>query len=126
MKKLIKPLDLVLIAALLLAGGGLWLTRSRAQAGVTAVVLVGGEEVRRIDLTKVEAPYEIELNTIPAVTLTVEPGAVSVSKAACRDKLCVKAGRLTKVNDSAVCLPARVTVRLIGKTDPGGVDAAVY
>ena len=126
MKKLIKPLDLVLIAALLLAGGGLWLARSRARAGVTAVVLVGGEEVRRIDLTKVEAPYEIELNTTPAVTLTVEPGAVSVSKAACRDKLCVKAGRLTKANDSAVCLPARVTVRLIGKTDPGGVDAAVY
>ena len=126
MKKLIKPLDLVLIAVLLIAGGGLWLARSRAAAGVTAVVLVKGEEVRRVDLTRVEEPYEIGLDTIPAVTLTVEPGAIFFSEAQCRDKLCVKAGRLTKVNDSATCLPARVTIRLIGETTGGDVDAAVY
>lgn len=126
MKKLIKPLDLVLIAALLLAGGGLWLARSRAAAGVTAVISVKGREERRIDLTKVEAPYEIALDTSPAVTLTVAPNAVWFSEANCRDKLCMKAGKLTKVNDSATCLPARVTVRLIGETGGSDVDAAVY
>ena len=126
MKKLIRPLDLVLIAALLLAGGGLWLARSRAAAGVTAVVLVRGREERRIDLTKVEAPYEIRLSTTPAVTLAVEPGAIRFSEANCRDRLCVKTGRLTRANDSATCLPARVTVRLIGEPGGGDVDAAVY
>ena len=126
MKKLIRPLDLVLIAALLLTGGGLWLARSRAPAGVTAVVLVKGEEVRRVDLTKVDRPYPIVLDTSPAVTLAVEPGAIRFAEASCRDKLCVKTGKLTKVNDSAACLPARVTVRLIGEADGSDVDVIVY
>ena len=126
MKKLIKPLDLVLIAALLLAGGGLWLAHSRAAAGVTAVVLVKGQEERRVDLTRVEAPYEIQLETDPAVTLAVAPNAVWFSEADCRDKLCMKTGKLTKVNDSATCLPARVTVRLIGEPSDSSVDVVVY
>ena len=126
MKKLIRPFDLILIAVLLLTGGGLWLARSRAAAGTTAVILIQGEEARRVDLTKVEQPYEIRLDTTPAVTLAVEPGAIWFSEAGCRDKLCMKAGKLTKANDSAVCLPARVSVRLVGEQSGGDVDAAVY
>ncbi len=126
MKKLIKPLDLILIAVLLLCGSGLLLVRSRSASGTVAVVSVEGNEVQRIDLTEVTQAYDIVLDSSPAVTLTVEPGAVFVSSAQCRDKLCMKAGKLTRVNDTAVCLPAKVTVRLIGEKSKNEVDAVVY
>ncbi|HBL41428.1 MAG TPA: hypothetical protein DDY98_07665 [Ruminococcaceae bacterium] len=104
----------------------LLLFRSHSASGTVAVISVAGEEVQRIDLTKVTASYDIVLDSSPAVTLTVEPNAVFFSSAQCRDKLCVKAGKLTKANDTAVCLPAKVTIRLIGEKTKSGVDAIAY
>ena len=42
----------------------------------------------------------------------------------CPDQECVQTGQLTRAGESAICLPARVTLRLEGGGD--SVDATVY
>ena len=122
MKKIITRADLLIVAAAVI----LLLVLSFAFIGggkPTATVTVRGETVAEIDLAAVKASYELPLDCDPAITLLVEPGAVSVKSAGCRDRLCMKKGKLTKPGDTAVCLPAGVSVSIEGS---GGYDAVVY
>lgn len=84
----------------------------------TAVVEQEGQELYRIPLTSVSAPYELSVGgDYPAVIL-VEPDGVRVQSASCPDQLCVRTGKLTRASQTAVCLPARLTVTLQGNDYP--------
>ena len=91
---------------------------------MTAIVTVGGQRLDPIDLAQVEQGYVIQPNVSPSVTIRVEPGAIYFEQADCPDQLCVSAGRLSRPGQVAVCLPARVSIRLEGRDDK--VDAVAY
>jgi hypothetical protein len=110
---LLRRWDLPLLFICALAALLIWVLPARG-GEPTAVVEQDGHELYRIVLNQVEAPYTLTIEgDLPAVLL-VEPGAVSFSSAACPDKLCVKTGRLQSPGQAAVCLPARITVRIEG------------
>lgn len=125
MNKLIKPIDLILIAVLLLSGAGFWGYTKLTTKGATAVIYIGGEIYRKIELEKVDKPYELDLPCQPEATLYIENGAVCFHKAECSDKVCVNSGRLTKRGDTAACLPAGVVVTIENGAE-NEVDAIVY
>ena len=59
-----------------------------------------------------------------AVTITFSPEGAAVTASGCPDQVCVQTGQLTRAGESAICLPARVVLRLEG--GGSGVDATVY
>ncbi|MDR2655574.1 MAG: NusG domain II-containing protein [Oscillospiraceae bacterium] len=91
----------------------LWLIFFPAKKkAAVAVISVNGQEFRRIALDSVAGPYELPLDCQPPLALMIERGCVYVLWAECPDKLCIRAGKLRKNGDTAVCLPAGVVVRL--------------
>lgn len=112
-------LIVVVIAAAVTTAVLLWFPTG---GDAVAVIAVGGEEVGRVRLSGVTAGYDLPLHTDPQVILRVEPGRVRFQKAGCPDQICVNTGWLTSPGQTAVCLPARASVRIEGA---GGVDAVV-
>lgn len=53
--------------------------------------------------------------------LKIEGGKAFMITADCPDHTCVNTGKISKVGQSIICLPNKVTVTVIGNTD-GGVD----
>lgn len=48
------------------------------------------------------------------IVLLAEPGGISFEYSSCPDQTCVRTGKLTRAGQAAVCLPARISVRLEG------------
>lgn len=125
MKKLIRPLDIILIALLLLGGIGFSLYTQKSTKSATAVIYIDGEIYQSIELNKVENSYELDLPCTPKAKLWVEKGCISFIQAECSDKLCVSSGKLKHRGDTAACLPAKAVVTI----ENGGekeIDALVY
>lgn len=125
MNKLLKPIDLILIAVLLLGGIGFSFYTRHSTKSATAVIYIDGENYKKIELENVSEPYEIVLPCSPKATLLIENGAVSFCEADCADKVCVNTGKLTKRGDTAACLPAKVVV-VIENGEENKIDALVY
>jgi len=125
MKKLIRPLDIILIAILLLGAVGFGVYTKSSTKSATAVIYIDGEIYQSIELDKVEHSYKLDLPCSPDSKLLVEKGCISFIEADCADKLCVSTGKLRHRGDTAACLPAKAVVTI----ENGGekeLDALVY
>lgn len=112
---LLKKGDIAVIATVLALCAAMLIPRF-IHSGVTAVIYVGGEEYRRINLSE-SAELTLEPDTDPAVVIKVSGGAIYFESADCPDKLCVKTGKLSSAGDTAACLPAGVVITLEGSDD---------
>ena len=94
--------------------------------GTVAVVEQNGQEVARRELSQLTGPETLFLTGENGVevTITFTPQGAAVTASTCPDQVCVQTGQLTRAGESAICLPARVTLRLEGGGD--SVDATVY
>ena len=109
---------LIFLLAAVLAGAGFlqWLPKSGAPV---AVIEQDGQGVRRVELDSIVQPETLLLEGEISVTVLLEPGQVSIVHSDCPDQICVNTGVLTRPGQSAVCLPARVAVRIVGETQSG-------
>ncbi len=121
MKKnnLLKKGDIVIIAAVLILSVLLIVPSFINDDGVTAVIYVNGEEYERVELGK-GIQLTIIPETQPNCVIKVKDNAIYFESADCPDKLCVSSGKLTRVGETAACLPGGVVVTLVG--DSGGPD----
>lgn len=118
-KKTVTARELALLMALLLFAATVFLAwRVFAPAGSTVTVEQEGHVVFEAAFSSLAEPQILEIGSAQ-IEITRE-GARFVS-ADCPDKLCVKAGLLSRAGESAVCLPNRVSVRITGA---GDADAA--
>ncbi len=124
-RKLFSRRELPLLAVLLLLCAlGFWLL-SRQPVGTVAVVEQNGEEILRQPLVQLDAPLELPLegeNHI-SLTLVLSSSGAEIAASTCPDQVCVRTGKLTKAGESALCLPAGVSLRLEGTEGP---DAETY
>lgn len=83
---------------------------------LTVVVSVGGKTFREIPLSQVQEPYTLVVEGYESekAELYVTSESVEFIHSPCPDKLCVNTGKLTKNGQSAVCLPLRISVELVG------------
>lgn len=109
---------LIFLLAAVLAGAGVWQWIPGSGAPV-AVIEQDGKEVRRVELDSITQPETLVLEGEISVTVLLEPGQVSIIHSDCPDQICVNTGVLTQPGQSAVCLPARVSVRIVGKSESG-------
>ena len=113
--------DLIVIAALLLLSGALYLILNigREEGGV-AVVRVNGEEVERHSLS-VDGTFSLNGGSN---ILVIADGQAWLSEADCPDLLCVKQGKIHYTGQVITCLPNRLTVTVEGG-ESDGVDLVV-
>ena len=96
--------------------GGLLLYRGLGRGeGTVAVISVDGEELERVDLSKVRKEYDLEISTeYGNNTVHIEPGAISVTAADCPDHVCVHQGKLTGSGIPIICMPHRLVIEIEG------------
>ena len=112
-----RDLLVFLLAAVLAVAGFLqWMPQSGAPV---AVIEQDGKEIRRVELDNITQPETVVLEGEISVTVLLEPGQVSILRSDCPDQICVNTGVLTRSGQSAVCLPARVAVRIVGQNESG-------
>ena len=71
--------------------------------------------------------YDVEIDRVVEVQgpagitrVVIEDGKAWVEDSDCREKICIKMGKLERPGEEAVCLPNRVIVQMKGER--GGVD----
>lgn len=122
--KLFKRTDLIIILVVLLAAAAISIPRVLNSDKLTAEIYVDGKLEETIDLSAVEKEYKITPSTEPEVEITVGKGEIYFSHAECKDKLCVKSGKLTSGGETAACLPARVVISV--KSNRNKTDIMTY
>jgi hypothetical protein len=111
-----KKKDLFIIIPFLVIAGilALWFS-SKPSSGI-AVVEKNGKEVYRFDLSKQKTTRIIDVGGSMNIKLLLEPGAISFYHSDCPDQICVRTGKLKKPGQVAVCLPGKVSVRVISSS----------
>jgi len=106
--------DLLLICALLLLAGGIWvyMCATRTQGG-EAVVTVDGAELMRLPLQK-DTLLPVPQAEGNANSVEVLGGAVRVVEANCPDHVCERQGWIRYDGETVVCLPHRLIVTVVG------------
>jgi hypothetical protein len=118
MKKKRLIADLLLLLFLLLLSFTLFLLLNKGEDGKCAELTVGGVSTT-LYLGEDQA-HTVEGKNGITLVVRVENGEIFVESATCKDKLCQHRGRLKKSGDVAVCLPAEVSIRVLGESE---VDA---
>ena len=116
----LKKGDILLIIFLLCLCGVLFAVYSM-QSGSTATVTVDGETVFEADLSQIKEESEITLEN--GVVIKIAPGEIYFYSSPCKNKDCIKCGKLTKAGQCAVCLPQKTVIKISGKTDGKLPDA---
>jgi hypothetical protein len=124
-----KKTDIIIIVAIILFCIAFWVIYNNlfAATKVKAEVYFGSELI-----------YTIMLNegvskriTIPqhenVVLQQHEDGSIAFIDSDCPDKICIKTGRLSKVGQTAACLPNKVFVKIlpIGNRDNDDIDIII-
>lgn len=114
MEKKTKAFVIVLSSLLVLCAlCSLWFILSPATS-VSKIVSVyqNGQLVRRIDLSKVDAPYTITLtgDSGSQNIIEVKKGSLCMLSADCPDKLCVLQGEIGSGGLPIVCLPNNIVI----------------
>lgn len=91
--------------------------------GTVAVITLDGEEIQRIDLSKVRDPYSIRVESTNGGynIVHVEKGKISVTEASCPDKICIRQGEISNSLKPIVCLPNKMMIII---EDPETVGSA--
>lgn len=113
---LLRPRDMPLALLILAVAVAAWLW-PHGQAQV-AVIEQDGKLLARVELAHITQGYAMEIPGEYPVTLWIEPDGVCFQDASCPDKLCIRTGKISRAGEAAVCLPARVSVRMEGGSRP--------
>lgn len=85
-----------------------------SKSGEYVRVSVNGEECGIYSLAR---DAEITINDGTNI-LKIEDGKAFIISADCPDHVCVNTGKISKVGQSIICLPNKVTVTVIGNSQP--------
>ena len=118
-KKIPRPADGILIAAVAALALVLWLLQGGGE-GTRILVRLEGETVASYDLDRdgeyrIETPYGYNV-------LTVKDGHACVTQSDCSGGDCMKQ-ELSRVGEAAACLPHKLVFEILGED---GLDAVSY
>ena len=120
-----RPLDIVVVVALLLAGGKLTMDLLGAPRGARAMVSVDGRPVAWYPLDGRSAvdSFQGDLGTL---RLLHGDGEARLVHAPCPGQLCMRQGAVHRVGEKLVCVPSRVVVSIEGDPDDDEALDAVH
>ena len=116
--------DIVLAAAVFLVALIIFLLYIvRANKGGAELEVVADGEIYGTYSLLEDRDVEI-LTSYGSNRLIIEDGCAYMEYADCPDKICVKQGKISKRGQTIICLPHKLTVRIV-KGEEGEVDATV-
>ncbi len=103
--------DIILTAILLVLSGALFFVRpSYGEASYVEVTSAGnGRETYPLAVDRI---IEVEGT---GNRIEIKDGSVRMTDTDCPDELCIRTGSISKSGQTIVCLPNRVTVRIVGE-----------
>ena len=127
MFKILRKADIVLFFVLLALGialsvPGFASSHSTNRDSVVEITL-GGRSFGEYPLNRDE---EIEIEKDGHLNLVIiKDGKVHMEEASCYNQVCIKQGTISRNNQSIVCLPNRVVVRILAADGDGGGEPDV-
>jgi hypothetical protein len=109
---LFRPLDLA-VAILLLASAAAFLPLLASPFGSRAEVTLDGRKVARLALDGPRRHLDVA-TALGNLRLAYGEGAVRVAEAPCPNRLCIRAGAVSRSGATITCLPAKVRVEIAG------------
>ena len=107
--------DLILILVLLIAAvaiyAGIRLYSSKNTKNAMVVVTVDGEEYGRYPLSE-QYTETIRLEDGSYNRFAIQDGYVKMVEASCPDQICVSHHKISKKNETIVCLPDKVVITI--------------
>ncbi len=114
MKEIIRKADIVLFVVLVLLGAAASVFALTGGSGSdTVVIKVDGEVYGSYPITE-DREITVEQNG-HINKITIKDGTVQMTEASCHNQVCVEQGRISRANQSIVCLPNRVIVTIEGE-----------
>ena len=88
------------------------------------IIIVNGEEHKRIALDPNMEPMRIEIDSWGGGynVLYISYDDVHVIDADCRDRLCIKRGSIKYPGQTIICLPNRLVIKIIGEEKQLDID----
>lgn len=126
-RRYVSPADFIVAGLVLLfcVASVAMLFFGREEGELSASIYVRGELYETVELSSVKEPMEIEVSGKIPVLISVTSEGAEFKSSGCPDKLCMKRGVLSKDGESAVCLPAGVSLRIESTSSEPEVDAIV-
>lgn len=114
MRKYIKPVDIIVVAFIIICS--LIITYFFTYDGAHyAVIYVNGSEFGRYNLYN-EKKQEVKISTeYGSNVVVIDKQKVWVSETSCKDKVEVNAGMISRPGQSLVCLPNRLVITVEGR-----------
>jgi len=108
----LKGTDIAFIAVVLVIAIVLLVFRNLSSKGekLNAVIYVDGEKYEEIALAKEGEPRLINISAKLNVVIEVWHDGIQFVSSECPDKICVHSGTLSKLHDTAACMPADVAI----------------
>lgn len=115
--KLLKPMDVILILLLILVAVLVFFSLKNVNSdNLQAIVKQNGGVIKTINLTSNEEQTEEIVVDGYHLIIEFNSQGIKVKSANCADKVCVNTGKIISSGDAIVCLPARVSIELIGSS----------
>lgn len=115
--------DILIILLLILISLGIYLFNSKfSEKGNEAEVMVDGKLFGRYPLYE-NGKYEI-YNGDSYNILVIENGTAKISEASCKNQICVNHKAISKNNESIICIPNKIVVKIISENDDNIDDVA--
>lgn len=97
-------------------------------APLVATISRDGEILYEIPLTEVREPYDLTISSPDGGqnVIRVEHNGISMQSATCKDKLCVKTGKIQTSLLPIICLPNKVVIEVKRETQKTTYDSITY
>lgn len=122
--KFIKKTDLIIISVLLVLCVGGWFAYQHffGSKAALAEIYYKSQLVETVDLTAgVDKHFSIPQNK-NVVFHAFSDGSICFEQSDCPDKICIHAGKLHTVGESAACLPNSIVMKIVPKNQRGADD----
>lgn len=116
--KFFKKTDLLIVSAILVVSLVFWGAYKLyfSQTPAIAEIYCDSKLVETVDLSKKEdRTFSIPQNEHVVFHLYSD-GSIRFEKSSCRDKRCIRSGRLETVGERAACLPNRIVMKIVRKS----------
>lgn len=119
----LKAGDFAIFIAIIALACGIWIRLALMQTEQTyGEILVDGELYQQIKLGGREQEIIVLQGLVSEVTIEIDGDRMRFISSECFDHTCERTGWISRVGQTAVCLPNRVMLRITGN-NTDGVDA---
>jgi hypothetical protein len=117
--KFFKKSDFIIIGVILIVAFTLSIFYRRLNSDKSAIaeIYYNSELIETVDLNAgIDRTFTIPQDD-HVIFHQYKDGSIRFEESDCPDKICIKAGKLSVVGESATCLPNKITLKVIPKDD---------